>query len=95
MGFMSSQAASGVMGFLTKGTGSKAITYVVIIWILSACVTLLGTLLPAVLPQNLFGNLPQYFAYFINLFMLPAYLSARAGIIVTRWFIRRIPIIGG
>lgn len=95
MGFMSSKAAGGVMSFLTKGTGSKAIAYVVIIWVLGACVALLTSLLPEMLPRDIFGMLPSYFYYFLNLFMVPAYISTRLSVLVTRWFIRKIPIIGG
>ncbi len=95
MGFMSSRAASGAFGFLTKGGGSKMIAYVVIIWVLAACVNLLQTMLPALLPTDIFGRLPSYMFYFVNLFMLPAYLSMSIGVAVTKWFIRKIPIIGG
>lgn len=95
MGFMTTAAASGVLGFLTKGAGSKLITYGVLIWILAACVNLLTSLLPAMMPKDVFGMLPSYMFYFVNLFMLPAWVAGRAGILVTRWFIRKIPIIGG
>ena len=44
---------------------------------------------------DIFGRLPSYMFYFVNLFMLPAYLSMSIGVSVTKWFIRKIPIIGG
>ncbi len=94
MPFLTSSAASGVMGFLTKGVGSKLITYVVIIWVLGACVTFLTGYLPEMLPSGFFGELPSYFYYFVNLFMLPAWISTRLSVAVTRWALSMIPVIG-
>ena len=51
------------MGFLTKGIGSKLIAYVVIVWVLAAAISLLGSLLPALLPTDIFGMLPSYTYY--------------------------------
>ncbi len=95
MGFMTSQAASGVMGFLTKGVGSKLVTYVVLIWVLAAAVAFLLTMMPSLLPKDVFGMLPSYMFYFLNMFMVPAGLTSEIGVLVTRWAIRKIPIIGG
>lgn len=95
MPFMTSSAASGVMGFLTKGVGSKLVTYVVLIWVLAAAVTFITTMLPDKIPTDVLGGVPAYMYYFIEMFMLPAFVTTRISVLVTRWAIRRIPVIGG
>lgn len=95
MGYLSSASTSGLIGFLTKGVGSKLIFYVVCIWLLAAAFNILRTLLPEVIPSDWWTAYPVEAFYFINYFMLPQLLMVRMGALTARWLTRRIPVIGG
>lgn len=92
--FVTSKAGGGMMGYLTKGIGSKLIAFVVCIFIFKAAFALLTTLIPALDLTKLFATLPEPVIYglwyidapFAFAVMLPAY--------ATKFFIRRIPVIG-
>lgn len=95
MGYLSSAATSGVIGFLTRGAGSKLIYYVVIIWVLAAAFTVLSTFLPQIIPQSWWTAWPVETFYWINYLMIPQLITVRVGAITARWITRRIPVIGG
>lgn len=92
--FLTSKSAGGVVGYLTKGIGSKLVTFVVLIFVFKAAFALLGELLPEINFATMFDGLPEPFiwglwyvdaAFALNV-IVPAYALA--------FFIKRLPVIG-
>lgn len=92
--FMTNKASKGVMGFLIQGAGSKAIAFVICIWIFSALVTFVTQYLPDMIDMDFLGEFPSYTWYFFNMFALHTWIAVIAGIDALTWLIRRLPIVG-
>ena len=92
--FFTSKAAGGVVGYLTKGIGSKLIAFVVLIFVFKAAFVLLGELLPEVDFATMFDGLPEPFIWGLHFVDAPFALNVIIPAYALAFFIKRLPIVG-
>jgi Protein of unknown function (DUF2523) len=88
-------AFNGALGFLLRSVVVKMVVYFALYFITTEFIAIIATLLPTASNLNsAFAGIPAGVWYFLDLFAfsqgLPIVLSA----VVTRFIIRRLPIIG-
>lgn len=84
------------LGFLVRSVLVKFIVFFGLFFVTSEFVPILAGLLPtgdAGIPA-LFAAIPAEVWYFLNLFQVPAGVTAVVSAYATRFIIRRIPVIG-
>lgn len=84
-----------VLGFLLRSIIGKFFLFFGLYFVTTEFVPVLIGLLPGVSDiANSFTDMPESVAYFLNIFMFPQGLSMILSAYVTRFMIRRIPLIG-
>ncbi|WP_271298913.1 hypothetical protein [Sphingomonas sp. CV7422] len=92
--FLTSKASGGVVGYLTKGIGSKLIAFVVLIFVFKAAFALLGELLPSMNLTTMFDGLPSTFLWGLWFVDAPFALNVLIPAYAVAFFIKRLPVIG-
>lgn len=92
--FLTSKAGGGIIGYLTKGIGSKLIAFVVCIFVFKAAFALLGELLPEMNFATMFDGLPGSFLWGLWFIDAPFALNVLVPAYAVAFFIKRLPIIG-
>lgn len=83
------------MGFILRTVVIKFIVFFALYFIVQAFIPVLVSLLPKSIDiAGLFNSLPDSVWYFINLFMVTEGIKLMFSALLTRFIIRRIPIIG-
>lgn len=84
-----------VLGFVFRSIIAKFFIFFGLYFVTSEFVPVLIDLLPGVVSLNsTFQSMPSSVAYFLRFFMVPQGLSMIFSAYVTRFMIRRIPLIG-
>lgn len=84
-----------VLGFLVRSILVKFVFFFGLYFVTSEFVPVLSSLLPnSNFLSSAFGNIPASMGYFLHMFMVPQGISMILSAYVTRFVIRRIPVIG-
>lgn len=94
LSFLTSKSAGGVVGYLTKGIGSKLIAFTVCIFVFKAAFVLLAELMPEMAFDTLFDGLPGAFLWGLWYIDAPFALNVLIPAYATAFIIKRIPVIG-
>lgn len=88
-------AINTALGFIFRSFIVKFVLFFALYFVTSEFVPVLMNLLPdSSFLTSAFLNIPPSVAYFLHLFMIPTGISMVLSAYVTRFIIRRIPIIG-
>ncbi|EKN4008249.1 DUF2523 family protein [Yersinia enterocolitica] len=83
------------IGFVLRTVVIKLIVFFSLYFVVHGFIEVLITILPAKSEVYLlFSMLPDYFYYFINLMKVPEGIKIVFSALLTRFIIRRIPVIG-
>ncbi|WP_368648912.1 DUF2523 domain-containing protein [Castellaniella ginsengisoli] len=84
-----------VLAFIVRSVLVKFVFFFGLYFVTSEFIPVLMGLLPnSGFLSSSFGGIPSSVAYFLNLFMVPQGISMVFSAYVTRFIIRRIPVIG-
>lgn len=89
-------AGNALLGFIFRTVVIKACVIFAIFFVIESFAPVMKSLLPQTLGINeLFSQLPESFYYYFNLFMIADGIKLVLSAMLSRFIIRRIPLIGG
>lgn len=87
-------ALNQALAFIFRGVVFKFGAFTILLAITTAAISALTTLLPSASSLSVFSQIPSGVWYFSNAFAISQGVTLTVGAYVTRFIIRRLPIIG-